>query len=122
MRFFAFVFDLLFCGFFFFLPLILGSVPIASVAEGPVPYVFFAFVLFWAYHFFFYFFLGLTLGDSLCRIYLSPESMGFGEAFFYSLIKTFFTFLPLNLLFFLFDREGRTVEQLLYGYRYLRMA
>jgi len=119
-RFKAFLFDLFLVLVLIALPFLFGKIPLRLVISQSLSFLLFAFTLYWAYHFLFLFFLGVTPGDSLLGIYLNYQRMGFSEAFIYTLLKTFFSFTLINVLAVLLDRKDRTAEQILYGVEYIK--
>lgn len=119
-RFKAFLFDLFLVFVLIALPFLFGKIPLALVISQTLSFLLFAFTLYWAYHFLFLFFLGVTPGDSLLGIYLSYQRMGFLEALIYALLKAFFSFTLINVLAIFLDRKDRTAEQILYGVEYLK--
>ena len=67
-----------------------------------------------AYHFLFYFFLGRTLGDIFSGIRLFTDKFTLTEAFLYSLVKTLFTIIPMNLVLPFLTEGKLTGEQFIF--------
>jgi len=67
------------------------------------------------YHFLSYFFMGRTLGDFITGIRLFADKFSLTEAFVFSLVKTLFTLIPMNLILPFLNEENLTGEQLLFN-------
>jgi len=97
--------------------------PVYSIKPALSPSFLLSFLIYtgtllFSYYFLGYFLLGKTLADSLTGLKIYPENFSLWEAALFSLVKTLFTMVPLNLILVFLLEENLTGEQLLFNRSY----
>ncbi len=105
------------------LVLLFVAFPLSLIKPSPSPSFFLSLLIFsgtvlFSYYFLGYFFLDKTLGDGFFGIKIYPEGFSLSQAVLFSLVKTIFTLVPLNLILVFMLEDNLTGEQFLFNRAY----